>query len=162
VWKKKTQRFWPAWCNFLTLNFPQLDEKMRCRTPPQRVELLAAFAQHVCTGDVSRTTKQVRTQIVKVKLRAISTTFQMDHEPSPLVTTQGKYTKKISQLLESYRREDTLSKSKLAVPLPVPNYLVLAGLTSNDPKRRAVGNMATIVFHYLLRSGEYTFVNPKQ
>jgi hypothetical protein len=86
---------------------------------------------------------------------------KMDHEPSPLVTTQGKYTKKISQLLESYRREDPPSKPKLVVPLSVPNYLVLAGLTSNDPKRRAVGNMATIAFHYLLRSGEYTFVNPK-
>jgi len=86
----------------------------------------------------------------------------MDHEPSPVVTAQGKYTKKISQLLESYRREDPPSKPKLAVPLSVPNYLVLAGLQSTDPKRKAVGNLATIAFHYLLRSGEYTFVNPKQ
>jgi hypothetical protein len=97
-----------------------------------------------------------------VALCAISTTFQMDHEPSPLVTTQGEYTRKISQLLESYRREDPPSKPKLEVPLSVPNYLILAGLTSNDPKRWAVGNLATIAFHYLLRSGEYTFVNPKQ
>jgi hypothetical protein len=97
-----------------------------------------------------------------VTLCAISTTFQMDHEPSPLVKMQGQYTKKISQLLESYQREDPPSKPKLAVPLSVPNYLVLAGLNSNDPKRRAVGNLATIAFHYLLRSGEYTFVSPKQ
>jgi hypothetical protein len=158
----KKRRFWSAWCNFLALNFPQLDAKMRCRTPPQRVKLLAAFAQHVRTGGVSRTTKQVCTQTVEVALHAISTTFQMDHEPSPLVTTQGKYMNKISQLLESYRREDPPSKPKLAVPLLVPNYLVLAGLNSNDPKQQAVGNLATIAFHYLLRSGEYTFVNPKQ
>jgi hypothetical protein len=135
---------------------------MRCRSAPQRVELLAAFAHHVRSGGVSKRAKQVRTQTVEVALRAISTTFQMDHEPSPVVTTQGKYTKKISQLLESYRREDPPSKPKLAVPLSVPNYLVLAGLASNDPKRKAVGNMATIAFHYLLRGGEYTFVNPKQ
>jgi hypothetical protein len=116
----------------------------------------------VRSGGVSKRAQQVRTQTVEVALRAISTTFQLDHEPSPVVTTQGKYTKKISQLLESYRREDPPSKPKLAVPLSVPNYLVLAGLNSADPKRKAVGNMATIAFHYLLRGGEYTFVNPKQ
>jgi hypothetical protein len=80
----------------------------------------------------------------------------------PWLQRKESIRKKISQLLESYRREDPPSKPKLAVPLSVPNYLVLAGLTSNDPKRRAVGNMATIAFHYLLRRGEYTFVNPNQ
>lgn len=135
---------------------------MRYLTPPQRVELLAAFAHHVRTGGVSQRSQQVRTQTVEVALRAISTSFQMDHEPSPVVTAQGKYTKKISQLLESYRREDPPSKPKLAVPLSVPSYLVLAGLNSNDPKKKSVGNMATVAFHYLLRGGEYTFVNPKQ
>ena len=48
------------------------------------------------------------------------------------------------------------------MPLSVPNYLVLTGIHTNDPKKRAVGNLATIAFHYLLRSGEYTFVNPNQ
>ena len=135
---------------------------MRALTPPQRVELLAAFAHHVRSGGVSRRTQQVRTQTVEVALRAISTMFQMDHEPSPLVTSQGKYTKKIGQLLESYRREDPPSKPKLAIPLSVPTYLVLSGLSSNAPKQQTVGNMATIAFHYLLRGGEYTFVDPKQ
>ena len=46
--------------------------------------------------------------------------------------------------------------------LSVPTYLVLAGLSSNDSKQKSIGNMTTIVFHYLLRGGEYTFVNPKQ
>lgn len=135
---------------------------MHALTPPQRVELLAAFAHHVRSGGVSRRTQQVRTQTVEVALRSISTMFQMDHEPSPLVTSQGKYTKKIGQLLESYRREDPPSKPKLAIPLSVPTYLVLSGLSSNAPKQKTVGNMATIAFHYLLRGGEYTFVDPKQ
>jgi hypothetical protein len=97
----KKRRFWWAWCNFLALNFPQHEAKMCCRTPPQRVELLAAFAQHVRTRGVSRTSKQVRTQPVKVALCAISTAFQMDHEPSPLVTAQGKYRKKSASFLKA-------------------------------------------------------------
>jgi hypothetical protein len=70
--------------------------------------------------------------------------------------------KKSANFLRATNRRTPPSKPKLAVPLSLPNYPVLAGCNSNDPKRRAVGNLATIAFRYLLLSGEYTFVNPKQ
>ena len=67
-----------------------------------------------------------------------------------------KVYKKIGQLLESYDKKILCQNQKLAVPLSVPTYLVLAGLSSEDPKQKSIGNMTTIAFYYLLRGGEYT------
>jgi hypothetical protein len=90
-----------------------------------------------------------------VLLRAINTRFELDREQSPVVTPQGNYHKKISQLLEGYKRKDPSPKFQLAVPLTVPGFMHTFS-RSGTKKQKAVGDMALIAFYYLLRVGEYT------
>jgi hypothetical protein len=73
-----------------------------------------------------------------------------------VVNPQGKYYKKISQLLEGYRRNDPPPKFQLAVPLSVPAFMHTYARTGTE-KQKAVGDMALIAFFYLLRVGEYTY-----
>jgi hypothetical protein len=79
----------------------------------------------------------------------------MDGQPNLVVSAQGKYHQKISQLIEGYRHNDPAPKHKLAVPLTVPTYMYNYGKTGNA-KHKATRNMALIAFYYLLRVGEYT------
>ena len=85
--------------------------------------------------------------------RSISTTLKLDVKQNPLADAQGKYPKAIQQLLEGYRREDPPAQPKLAVPLTVPQYLLLA---AKDQEKQAIADLAIIAFYYLLRVGEYT------
>ena len=148
-------RFWTAWKIFLRNNFPSIDEKLSTLSQPERIDVLVCFAQHVRSGGVSRRKQHVRAQTVQVSLRSIAARFELDGEQSPLVTTQGKYHKKISQLIEGYKRSDPAPQFQLAVPLSVPAFMHLFGKTGT-PKQQAVGDMSLIAFYYLLRVGEYT------
>jgi preprotein translocase subunit SecD len=108
--------------------------------------VLVSFAQHVRSGGVSQRKQHVRTQTVQVSLRAITTRFELDGEQSPVVTPQGKYNKKISQLLEGYKRKDPSQKFQLAVPLTVPAFMHTFSRTGTK-KQQAVGDMALIAFY---------------
>ena len=70
-----------------------------------------------------------------------------------MADVQGKYPKVIQQLLEGYRREDPPAQPKLAVPLTVPQYILL---TAKDQETQAIADLSIIAFYYLLRVGEYT------
>jgi hypothetical protein len=148
-------RFWKAWTDFIATYFPTYDEKLSTLSQPEQIDVLVSFAQHVRFGGVSRRKQHVRTQTVQVSLRAITTRFELDGEQSPVVTPQGKYYKKISQLLEGYKRKDPSPKFQLAVPLTVPAFMHMFSRTGTE-KQQATGNMALIAFYYLLRVGEYT------
>jgi hypothetical protein len=90
--------------------FPTYDEKLSTLSQPEQIDVLVSFAQHVHSGGVSRRKQHVRAQTIQVSLRAITTRFKLDGEQSPVVTPQGKYQKKISQLLEGYKRKDPSPK----------------------------------------------------
>jgi hypothetical protein len=117
--------------------------------------VLVSFAQHVRSGGVSRRKQHVFAQMVQVSLRAITTRFELDGEQSPVVTPQGKYHKKISQLLEGYKQKDPSPKFQIAVPLTVPAFMHTFSRSGTE-KQKAVDDMALIAFYYLLRVGEYT------
>jgi hypothetical protein len=119
----KRIRFWKAWTNFITTYFPTYDGKLSTLSQPEQIDVLVSFAQHVRSGGVSRRKQHVRMQTVQVSLRAITTSFELDGEKSPVVTPQGKYHKKISQLLEGYKQKDPSPKFQLAVPLTVPTFM---------------------------------------
>lgn len=152
---KERTRFWSAWGRFLHFNFQGIDTKLSTLSQPERIDVLVLFAQHVRSGGVSPRKREVRAQTVQVSLRAVAAQFEMDGQPNPVVTPQGKYHQKISQLLEGYRRNDPSPKYKLAVPLTVPAYMYTYG-KSGTAKHKAIGDMALIAFYYLLRVGEYT------
>ena len=152
---RERERFWSAWGRFLSFNFPTYDTKLSTLSQPERIDVLVLFAQHVRSGSVSTSQRKVRAQTVQVSLRAVASKFEMDGEPSPVATSQGKYHKKIGQLIEGYRRNDPAPQYKLAVPLTVPAYMYSYG-RHGTTKHKAIGDMAIIAFFYLLRVGEYT------
>jgi hypothetical protein len=148
-------RFWKAWVHFLAIYFPTYDEKLNTLSQQDRIDVLVCFAQHVRSGGVSKRKQHVRAQTVQVSLRAITSRFELDGEQSPVVTPQGKYHKKISQLIEGYKRHDPPPNFQLAVPLTVPAFMHTFSRSGTE-KQKAVGDMALIAFYYLLRVGEYT------
>jgi hypothetical protein len=106
----KRIRFWKAWTDFIANYFPTYDKKLSTLSQPEQIDVLVSFAQHVRSGGISQQKQCVCTQTVQVLLRAITTRFEIDGEQSPLVTPQGKYHMKISQLLEGYKRKDQTPK----------------------------------------------------
>ena len=105
-------------------------------------KILGAYATHVRYGGISKRKLKVRAQMVAVALWAISTTMQLEGQPSPLVETQGNYSKAISQLLEGYKREDPPLEPKLAVLVTIPNHL--AQHNGRTQLQQAVGNLVLI------------------
>ena len=91
-----------------------------------------------------------------VALRSISTQLQLDGNQNPLVNSEGKYPKAISQILEGFRRDDSPTQPMLAVPLSVPVYL-LSAAKFKSKKDKAVADLAIIAFYFLLHVGEYTY-----
>ena len=96
---------------------PPFHPNLQHVSEPEQIDLLAAFAHHVQSGGFSTRKYQVRTQTVQVVLQAINLKIKLNRQQSPVVDAQGKYPKKISELLKSYWQEDPPSIPKLAVPL---------------------------------------------
>jgi hypothetical protein len=148
-------RFWKAWTHFVSIYFPKYDQKLPTLSQPEKIDVLVCFTQHVQSGGVSRCKQHVRAQTVQVSLRAITARFELDGERSLVVNSQGKYHKKIGQLIEGYRRNDPPPKFQLTVPLTVPAFMHTYS-RSRTTKQKAMGDMALIAFYFLLRVGEYT------
>jgi hypothetical protein len=77
--------------------------------------VLVLFAQHLRSGGVSPRKREVRAKTVQVSLRAVTAKFEMGGQSNPVVTAQGKYHQKISELIEGYRRNDPAPEYKLVV-----------------------------------------------
>jgi hypothetical protein len=155
-------KYWTDWTNFVNLcglSNPLLPELPH----PEQLALVQAFAHWVREGHAGRKDR-VGAKRVSQALAAIATTFQLAHQPSPTYQDQGRatYWPALKQQIECYRREDPAPHPKLAVPITVPHYLVLQGLSSINPKQRALGDLICIAFYFLLRVGEYTYKPPKE
>jgi hypothetical protein len=122
---------------------------------PERIELLAAFAERVRRGHCGNG-NTVRAGTVQVALCAIGKTFEMDGLPNPTYRCEGKYWLQLERLIEGYRRHDPPAQHKVAVPVSLVEYLTDLGTDSSSPKVQAICDMSTIAFYYLLRVGEYT------
>jgi len=60
-------------------------------------------------------------------------------------------------MFSGFRRGDKLPVPELAVPVSVPQQCALMGLLDTaTPKEQTTGDLALIVFYYILRVGEYT------
>jgi hypothetical protein len=109
-------RFWSAWGRFLHFNFSGIDTNLNTLSQLERIDVLVLFAQHVRSGGVSTGKRKVRAQTVQVLLRTVAAKFEMDGQSNPVVTAQGKYHQKISQLIEGYRRKDPAPRYKTSSP----------------------------------------------
>jgi hypothetical protein len=72
-----------------------------------------------------------------------------------VVTPQGKYHKKISQLREGYKQKEPSPKVQLVVLSTVLVFMHTFSQSGTE-KQNAVGDVALIAFYYLLRVGDYT------
>ena len=130
-----------------------------------KVEFLCAFAAAVRTGTYGRG-HQVRCGTVQLALRSIGSTCELAAKPNPTYSNQHPnsttYWKRISQLLEGYRRADPPSQAKLAVPVTVAHYHAQLATLSSNPKQQAISHLTNIAFYYLLRVGEYTYSGANQ
>ena len=131
----------------------------------QRVDLLCAFAARVRSGALGKG-HQVRCGTVQVALRAIGATFELAEQPNPTYNpytiNKATYWKRISQLLETYRREDPPAQAQLAVPVTVAHYHAHLANKTTDPQQQATSHLTNIAFYYLLRGGEYTYSGRNQ
>ena len=151
-------KFFNAWKGWLSAYFPTVRPDMLGISEAQKIDLLVTFGSYVRSGKLSRRKRKVRSATAAVSLRAIGTTLSLDGKPNPLEGPQGKLPKKISMLLEGYKRQDPPPEPKLAVPVAVPNEMYRIGYTGKTTERqKCIGDFGIIAFYYLLRVGEYTF-----
>jgi hypothetical protein len=111
------------------------------------IELLTSFAEQVQDGHCING-NQVQAATVQVALCAIGKTYKMDGRPNPTYRSKGKYWLPIERLVEA--------QHKLAVPVSLVEYLMDLWKASTSKKVKAVCNMSTIAFYYLLRVSKYT------
>ena len=122
---RERRRFLAAWELYLSYRAPEIDPSLSDQTDHEKVQLLAAFSHHVQHRGVSRTAQSVCTKTVKVAVRAVTKTKELDAQQNPLVTPQGTYVQEIKQLFAGYRKLDPPVQRRLAVPLDVPRQLLL-------------------------------------
>ena len=159
---RERQRFYNYWVRWLSVLFPQISPNLQELSKDHQLQVLVAYGRYVRYGNLSTRKGKVRAETVALSFRSISSTLQLDGKSNPLETKEGKFPKKISQLLEGYRRKDPPSRPQLAVPVQVPNHIALHRLGHSSPKQQAIGAMALIAFYYLLRVGEYTYHRPSE
>ena len=143
-------RFYNYWVRWLSVLLPSISPNLQELTREQQLHVLVAYGKYVRHGNLSRRKCKVRAETVALSFRSISLTLQLDGQLNPLETKEGKFPKKISQLLEGYRRKDPPPKPQLAVPVQVPNRIVLQRYGNSSAKQQAIGAMAIIAFYYLM------------
>lgn len=64
---------------------------------------------------------------------------------------------RLSQMLDSWRKEDPPTQKKLPIEVDIPEYIAMqASHPSAMEAERTMGDLILIAFYYLLRVGEYT------
>ena len=159
---KTRDHFWTHWQSFLT-QFGHSDPHLTHLTPPQRLDLVQAYAHWVRAGHAGRKDR-VSAKRVQQALAAVASAHHMALKPSPTYQDQARQTHwpALKQQTEAYRREDPPPKRKLALPITVPHFIVQQGLQTTIPFYQALADLICIAFYFLLRIGEYAYTPPKQ
>ena len=151
---KTRHKYWQAWCKYCA-QFQDIDPYLTNISKPEKAILITGFASRARTGAFGLG-NQVKVSSVKDALAAISKTFQLVGQQSPIYETEGEYILPVKRCLEGFRREDPPTIPQLAVPVAVPEELAKLSYCSTCPFQQAIGDLGLIGFYYLLRSGEYT------
>ena len=99
---------------------------------------------------------KVSVQTVTNALAAISKTCQLVGKPSPIFEREGEYILPIKRLVEGFKRVDPPAILQMAVPVSVPEMALELAYEMSSLQKQAAGDLVTIDFYFLLRSGEYT------
>ena len=88
----------------------------------------------------------------------VGKTAALAYEGNP-INPQGKKALllRLTQKMEEWSKEDSINKNKFLVRTDVPKFLADFGMAKDATEVvKAVGDNDLIMFHYLLRVGEYT------
>ena len=87
----------------------------------------------------------------------------MGGKVSPIYRKPNKYLLPLERQIEAYRREDPPPTPQLAVPVSVAGCIFIKGKCKRfTPRLTATGELALIVFYFLLRVGVYTAAERRQ
>ncbi len=153
---KTRHKYWQAWCKYCA-QFENIDPYLTNISKPEKaILMITGFASRARTGAFGLG-NQVKVSSVKDALAAISKTFQLVGQQSPIYKTEGEYILPVKRYLEVFRQEDPPTIPQLAVPVAVPEELVKLSYCSTCPFQQAIGDLGLIGFYYyLLHSREYT------
>ena len=149
------QKYWQHWRDYASLFTIDPFLQNSDNSNLEQELLICAFAARVRTGTYGRGS-QIKVSGVSDALSAISKTFQLAGQHSPIYEEEATYKVNFQRLVEGFRREDPPSIPQLAVPITVPNQCITLTQHSTDDGNIATAQLIIIAFYYLLRVGEYT------
>lgn len=152
---KARKTHWRRWVAFVT---PLgLDPYLQDTTYRHRIRALTGFAAIIREGLFNKG-DQVRAPTVSSALTAVGKACALANgiDPTKCPAT-GKFHTRIQEMLDGWRKQDPATTKELPVEADVPEYLVaLSMVTTADEKDKAVADLVTVAYYYLLRVGEYT------
>jgi hypothetical protein len=121
-------------------------------------QTLLGFAARVRTGVYGRN-QQVGSQTVEKALRSVAQTHMLaGYTDARRSHGLKELDLPFQRLLGRYKLDDPVPKPQLALPVAtIAHAAAPATCPSSTPKAKAVSDLITIAFFYLLRVGEYTF-----
>jgi hypothetical protein len=155
VGKAKRTRYWKAWERHCHL----YQEDSRGKPPPNATNMILTFAVAVREGQYGLR-HQVKVQSVSKALRAVGQKYILDGHPDPqrALPAQQALDLPIAHLLKKYHDDDPPAEPKLAILMSTVDTIAQKYTFSYHHK--AVADLCTIAFFYLLRVGEYTTPAP--
>ena len=149
--KSDKSRYWKAWTRHCRL----YDTSSDGPPPPDAANMLLTFAVAVREGQYGLG-RQVQVQSVSKALRAVAQRYILDGYPDPRKSSPAQHNLDLplAHLLKKYNDEDPPAQPKLAVPVSTVKKICKHYKFSDH--HRAVADLCTIAFFYLLRVGEYT------
>jgi hypothetical protein len=151
VGKSERSRYWKAWTKHCQL----YKASSSGEPPPDTANMLLTFAVAVREGQYGLG-RQVQVQSVSKALRTVAQKYVLDGYPDPRKSSPAQHNLDLplARLLKKYNDEDPPAEPKLAVPVSTVRKICKRYKFSDH--HRAVADLCTIAFFYLLRVGEYT------
>ena len=151
---KNREKHYAAWSKYVRPLRLEPDLSNADHVEAQRA--LSGFAARVRNGLFSG--RQVQAGTASGALTSVGTTIALDRgvNPTKLEGTE-KFTPRLGQMIEGWRKSDLGVKKKLPVEVDVPEQMARMGRVACALDMvKAVGDLALIAFYFLLRVGEYT------
>lgn len=142
---------WDLWCKYCT----ELGVDPALQDRQHRIPLLQVFAHRYRHGIISPSGNQVRARTVEDAIRSIAQTFKALGTPDPRHDASGSIDFRLQRMLRGYKRQDPPPNRVKPIPVNILHTLVKAVTEQDLVPPKAVADMITIAFFFLLRPGEY-------
>jgi hypothetical protein len=145
---------WEEFCGELGLD-PRLQGEVESEDP---IVLLQVFAHRYRDGRIAPSGEPVRARTVEDAVRAIGQTFATLGATDPRLNSLGQMDFRLKRTWTAWGKQD--SPPNRVKPIPVSVLHQVMQIANNSPAgchfMRAVADMVSLAFFFLLRPGEYT------